>query len=308
MFTKPSALVLAVALTLFGRVSAQTFYSPTRPVAEQGIKLTGWGSGTIAETDEAAYEGTASVRVSSRNFFQGGILVFTQPVSVASAFEDKANMLKVVLKAPEQTGGGAAAGGGRAGAGDGGEAGMRGGQEAPGGGAQASPDLRLETIRLVIATSDGKRSEAFLDLRGLGADQRGWVSASVPLQAIAGLGESNKEIASIAFSGDAVASFFIGEVSVESDTTPIYADVNHDELNLALGDSVNFVASGSGGASQLVYEWDFDDSDGVQVDAEGQSIVRVFRKPGEFTVTLRVRDAFSLKEPFTRTIKVVVNP
>ncbi|MCW5939946.1 MAG: PKD domain-containing protein [Fimbriimonadaceae bacterium] len=314
MFTKSSILALAVISVLFGSASAQTVYSPTRPTTEQGIRLAGWGSGTISETDETAFEGTASIRVSSRNFFQGGILMFGDPVSISGAMADKANTLKIVLKVPDQTvgGGGASAaggGGGRMGTEDGGETGMRGGgQGARGGSSTTSAELRLETLRLVIATSDGKRSEAFIDLKGLAPDQRGWVMAAVPLQAIAGLERTNHEIQSIAFAGDAVASFFIGEISVESDTTPIYADVNHDDLNLALGDSVTFVASGSGGSSQLVYEWDFDAADGIQVDAEGQSIVRVFRKPGEFTITLKVRDAFGLKEPFTRTIKVVVNP
>jgi hypothetical protein len=316
MLTKSSILALAVSSVLFSSSFAQTVYSPNRPTTEQGIKLAGWGSGTISETDETAFEGTGSIRVSSRNFFQGGILLFGDPISVAQAMADKANTLKIVLKVPDQTVGGggggtsaAGGGGGRMGTEDGGEAGMRGsGQGARGGSGTTTPDLRLETLRLVIATSDGKRSEAFIDLKGLAPDQRGWIMAAVPLQAIAGLQRTNREIQSIAFAGDAVASFFIGEITVESDTTPIYADVNHDDLNLALGDTVTFVANGSGGSSQLVYEWDFDAADGIQVDAEGQSVVRVFRKPGEFTITLKVRDAYGLKEPFSRTIKVVVNP
>jgi PKD repeat protein len=70
---------------------------------------------------------------------------------------------------------------------------------------------------------------------------------------------------------------------------------------------VTFQARASGGATKVVYQWDFDAADGLQVDAEGRQVRFRFRKPGTFTVTLTVRDAYGLKTPYSTTLKVVVN-
>jgi hypothetical protein len=95
---------------------------------------------------------------------------------------------------------------------------------------------------------------------------------------------------------------------VVNDTTPIRGDVNQTNLNLALGDEIEFIAHGMGGSSVLKYTWDFDSADGIQVDAEGQVIKRKFRKPGDYTITLTVTDAYGLKAPYSTTIKAKVNP
>ena len=79
-------------------------------------------------------------------------------------------------------------------------------------------------------------------------------------------------------------------------------------MNLALGDQVTFSGSGFGGATPLRYTWDFDSADGVGVDSEGQSVIRRFRKPGDYTITLTITDIYGLKKPYTTTIKVTVNP
>jgi PKD repeat protein len=79
-------------------------------------------------------------------------------------------------------------------------------------------------------------------------------------------------------------------------------------MNLALGDEVSFSAAGFGGSTVLKYSWDFDDKDGIQEDAVGQSVRHKFRKPGTYTITLTIADAYGLKKPYTTTMKAVVNP
>ena len=114
---------------------------------------------------------------------------------------------------------------------------------------------------------------------------------------------------SIGFSGDSVATFYVGNIAVVNDATPITGDTNYHEINLALGDEIDLAAIGYGGASVLRYTWNFGEGgDPSLVDAEGQTVTRKFRKPGDFVITLTISDKFGLKKPFTTTIKVSVNP
>lgn len=166
----------------------------------------------------------------------------------------------------------------------------------------------MKTIRLIVTTSDGKKSEVFVPVENAMASSHGWKSVSIPLQAITGFDRTNKVISEVSFSADATTTFYIGDMRVVNDTTPIRGDVNIHTLNLALGDSFTFVASGTGGSSPLKYTWDFDDKDGIQVEAEGRAITRRFRKPGTFTITMTVADKYGLKTPYSTTLKVTVNP
>lgn len=326
-----SLVALGLAAVALGQTS---IYNPSRTIEDQGINVRSWGSGSIAETDEAAFEGSTSVRISSRNFFQGGILVYQDPVDLATLFSDKNNLLDVTLYIPGSvTTGGGGFGGGDEGPGAGGPTaggvGSAGGSPGgpppgiggpppgfggpgfggfrPGGAGQQVP-ISVEQLRVVITTSDGKKSEAYLSLDSTVADPRGWRRVGVPLQAISGFENTNKQVVSIAFSVDAVATFYIGELQVLNDSTPIYGEPNVRELNLALGDEVSLWAMGFAGSSILEYDWTFIDSQGVEVTATGQVVRRRFRVPGDYTIRLTIRDAFGLKEPYSTDITVVVNP
>lgn len=321
-FTMGAAAMMAV-----GAFAADVIYVPTRTLSEQGISLNRWGSGTISETDEMAFEGTTSLRVSARNFFQGGILQMTTPVDLSAEAADKDNLLLMTLSIPGGAGSapGGAGGPGRPGGaggpgrppGAGGPPGGQGGAGAgPGGleGATGSPGQAtgevppISKLRLVITTDDGLKSEAYVDVAGTTAGQGGWRRVGIPLQSINGFSRTSKKITSIAFAPDSVGSFYLGEMRILNDETPVYGEPNVRELNLALGDTFTFSGFGTGGATPLKYTWDFDAADGVTVDAEGQVVTRTFRKPGEYTITLTVVDIYGLKTPHSTTIKVVVNP
>lgn len=298
-------------------------YNPVLSIADQGIRLKSWGSGTISQTDETSFEGNASLRVSTRNLFQGGIIEFANPIDLTAAYNNKNDLLMLTVLIADRTlvlGGGAAGGGSGSqgdpdgGLGSGGALGGSGALGAPGrgGGPAAGQPTQVtrpefEFIRLVITTTDGRKSEVYVPVTG-GSTIRGWRRIAVPLTLINGFERTNKIVQSIAFSGDATGSFYIGEIRIINDTTPLRVELPTNEFNLALGDEVTFTAFGSGGASVLRYEWDFDASDGIQVDAEGQTVVRRFRRPGTFTVTVTVRDVSGAKEPATATATVVVNP
>lgn len=306
-----------------GLAGAQTVvYMPQKSIGDQQISLRGWGSGTIAQTDELAYEGTNSIRVSSRNFFQGGIMTFGNPVDLSKEFGDKSNMLRLTLQVPDAkttlggdpggggTGGvvGPGKGGGSVGAAGAAGAGVGAGQPAqnPGRSTTTSSQPPLTMVRMIVTTSDGLKSEAYVPISTSGKGERGWKNVAIPLSAITGFARTNKMVKEIALAGDSTATFYVGEIRTINDTTPITGEARIDRTNMALGDTGTLTAYGYGGASVLKYEWDFD-SDG-QVDAEGPYLKHRFRKPGDITITLMVSDVHGLKQPYKTTLKVKVNP
>jgi PKD domain len=302
---------ILLGMTAVAGASAQSLYAPTRTIDEQGIKLSGWGSGTISQTDELKFEGSYSLRVSTRNYFQGGMMMLTNPVDLASAYADKNNLLRFSYRVAGSgltlnTGGGGAAGGGggASGADAGGGGGTVGGTTGNTG--PLSSDAQLQNVRVIVTTADGLRSEAFVKV----SQTNSWRAVAIPLAAINGFERTNKKITGLAFSGDATSTFYVGDIKVINDSTPITGEFTpRQDMNLALGDEVTFTAQGFGGSSVLKYTWDFDDKDGDdQVDAEGQVIKRRFRKPGTYTVTLTIRDAYGAKAPVKSTVKVKVNP
>lgn len=320
-------LALAAA-SLAGVASAQVvIYKPVMSVADQHITLQGWGSGNISEADELAYEGTKSLRVSSRNFFQGGIMTFGQPVDLSQAYGDKDNLFRMTFQAPDQntvlSGAGpgsskgpssSGAGGGSLGGLDEGGGGVKGGGSQTGGGAgqqQSGPKVKVEVppltmVRMIVTTTDGKKSEAYIPVVSTSKGDRGWRQFAIPLQAISGFEKTNKIVKELAFSGDTTATFYLGDLRIINDTTPISGEANIDRTNMALGDEGILTAYGNGGASVLEYQWDFD-SDGL-IDATGQYVKRKFRKPGDWTITLTIADKYGLKKPYTSQLKVHVNP
>lgn len=316
--------LITALIALAGSALADGAYTGTRTIGDQKITLKAWGSGTISETDELVFEGAHSLRISTRNYFQGGRILFGAPVKLADSFSNKDNLLilnfrtasgSTTLGAGGKGGGGGAPGGpagfgGGIGGQDGGAPGGGGrpGKGGPGGGgapAATGTPAPLKMVRVIVTTTDGLKSEAYSVIPA-GSD-KGWTKLGVPLQGLAGFSRTNKEIKEIALSGDATGSFYVGGVGILNDASPIQADMNYRaDLNVGASTELEFIGNGYGGATPLKYSWDFD-GDG-QVDAEGQSVKRRFRKEGTWKVTLTVSDVYGLKKPFTTSINVKVNP
>lgn len=332
---------------------APVLYRPGVTLKEQGIAVRSWGSGICSETEEASYEGNSSVRIVTKNLFQGGAFVFSKSADLSSAFPKKANLLRITFKTLDSStggGGGMTSGGpGALGGGDGAAAGAGGAGRSSGGGpsgpptggaqggfgaqsggprggggsmglgsAGSAPQI-LKQIRLIITTTDGKRSEAVLPTAYASTVDRGWKQAGVPLQAIKGFDKTNKIVKDIAFSGDVSTAFYVGDIRVLSDQTPIRSDMTPRTLTATTNDTITFTANGFGGSSILKYQWDFDDTDGIQIDAEGAVVKYRYRIPstganrsvplpkGAYTVTLTVSDQYGLKESYTTTASIKIN-
>ena len=181
-------------------------------------------------------------------------------------------------------------------------------------GGNAPTQPAFTTVRMIVTTTDGKKSEAYLPITTSAGGERGWKTVAIPLQAISGFDRTNKTIKDIAFSGDATTTFYVGELRVVNDPTGIRGEIlGPTSYNLSLGQKVTLSARGEGGSSVLEYTWDFNDKDGTDdVDATGQAVTHQFRQAddnGKFTlVTLTVRDKYGLKPPFKSSVKVHVNP
>lgn len=345
---------LIIALGSVGFAAAETIlYTPAKSISDQQISVHPWGGGTISETDEEAFEGTTSIRVSMRSLFSGGQLFFGSNADLSKEYSDKNDLLQITFKVADSSttmgsgsgkgGGGPLAGGGLAGAGGGGKGGLppsggggaRGGGQngrggVPGGfggppggfggppggfgqkgggalgGSTSSQTPSLKTLRLVVTTTDGLRSEAYVPA-DVSAGSNGWRQLGVPLQAIAGFGRTNKVIKSVAVGGDATTSLWLGDIRTVDDSTPITGDTNVHDLNLAEGDEVILSASGYAGASMLKYDWYFDKDTSGLPDATGQAIKHKFNKPDTYTITLVISDYFGLKQPYKTTITAKVN-
>ncbi len=311
MKIQPKFLPFIVLTMASATGMAQYIYKPTDALGDQKMRLYPWGSGTIAETNELVYDGTRSIRISTRNFYQGGSMLFTVPRDLSTFAADPSNMLMLTLQAPtlnltmsaEKDSGGVKTT----------KTNNRSSlDDSTNPGALKRVEIyfkeNLGKVRCIITTADDLRSEVYFDLSSATTDTRGWKTIGIPLGAIAGFERTNKQIKSMSFSGDTYSSFYIGEIKITSDRTPIYIEPNVREMNLALGDTIELIGYGTAGSTMLKYTWDFDDKDGIQVDTEGQAILRRFMKPGNYTVTVTAQDEYGLKKPASTTIKIVVNP
>lgn len=357
------AVCLAGSLSAFGFGQVgNALYLPGHTIKDQKIGLRAWGSGTVAESKDVALEGTTSIGIFSRNYFQGGIMTFGTPVNLAAAFDDPNALLQLTFRVadmktvitptvgaprpgqpgqpPIGTPPGSGGRGGRGGRGGGlvmnvpgigmqvgfqapqgmppgffppGQFGQPGGQPGafPGQGTQApqAPKAPLETLRLIVTTTDNLRSEFYLPVSSSFGTDRGWRSTAFPLSAITGFKRTNKIVKELSLSADNESFFYIGAIRIVSDSTPITGEVDFKTLNLAQGDKVVLKARGYAGSTLLKYEWNFDDHGGPQVvDATGPTVTRIFSKPGNYKVTVTVRDFYKQKTPVTKSIDVTVNP
>ena len=329
---------LAVGLAGAGFADA-TLYAG-QPTENAGITLRSWGAGSIEDSTETTFVGSRSIKVLTRGVLSGGWVAFNTPVDLRADLNAPDKVMRFTLRfagtgggagGPQSPGGlgspGGAPRGGPGFGGGGGLTGEGGGPQAPGGfggpgapagGAQTTtPTLR--ELRLIIETSDGKRTETVLPLQNLRTDESGWQSLSVPLRSIAGLRETNGQIAKIGFFGDTTGIFYIGEIRTLSESGPIqgymaiqntfgsvFTSRSQEKLSIASGDELIFFGVTENVSTPVEYRWSFGD-DPSQVDGTGQVVRRRFPKRGNYTVHLTIVDPLGVRSPATAKIQIQVN-
>ena len=312
---------LAVGLASAGFADA-TLYAG-QPTENAGITLRSWGAGTIEDSTETTFVGSRSIKVLTRGMLSGGWVVFSTPIDLRADLNAPDKAMRFTLRFAGTSGGaggpGFGGGGGLTGEGGGPQApGGFGGPGAPAGGGQTiTPTLR--ELRLIIETSDGKRTETVVPLQNLRTDESGWQSLSVPLRAIAGLRETNGQIAKIGFFGDTTGVFYIGEIRTLSESGPIpgymaiqntfgsvFTSRSQERLSIASGDELIFFGVAENVSTPVEYRWSFGD-DPSQVDGTGQVVRRRFPKRGNYTVHLTIADPLGVRPPATAKIQIQVN-
>lgn len=327
---------VGIALSLWLPAPADVVIYGGLPVAETQAELRSWGAGKIEETQDLVFTGSRSLRITTRGAFAGGWLAMNRGADVRNDMNNANMLLRFTLRLPSVTvaGGGGASGGGLTGGGDLGSpggltppgGGRPGGLGAPGGlggGGGGSPQNLppLASLRIMLETTDGKRTEFTLPLETVRAgSDSAWVQVGVPLQAIPGLRETNGQISKIGMFGNTTSLFVVGEIRTTVDQSTLngymivtnttglmYDSRSNDKIVIAANDELIFYGQGEGGATPVVYRWNFGDGTSSETDAEAPALRRRFPKAGNYVVTLTIADPYGIKQPKTASIKVQVN-
>ncbi|MCS6920227.1 MAG: hypothetical protein NZM28_10680 [Fimbriimonadales bacterium] len=329
---KPMGLATILATGLLRVAIADATLYAGQPAAEAGLTLRSWGAGTIEDSAETTFVGSRSIKILTRGMLSGGWIVFGNPIDLRADLNAPDKVMRFTLRFAATGAAGGAAGGGGQGAppppsGPGGFGGPEspGGFGAPGGprggaagGTQtAAPTIR--ELRLIFETSDGKRTEAMLSLQNMRTDESGWQSVSMPLRAIAGLRETNGQIAKIGVFGDTTGVFYIGEIrtlseggaiqgymAIQNTFGSVFTSRSQERLSIAGGDELIFFGVTEGVSTPVEFRWSFS-GDPSQVDGVGNVVRRRFPKRGSYTVHLTIADPYGNRPPATAKIEIQVN-
>lgn len=310
-------------------------------LSEAGIKTVDLGSGSIGEDKQMHFSGTHSLRISTHGYYQGGALVFDKPVDLAPFLNNKHAYLQIVINVPDVTtnnaggaggsggfpgygrggpgvpggGGGLAGGGGFPGFGGGGQSG--GGFPGYGGGggagqqrgatAQRQKARNIEQVRVALLMNNGKASEFLMPMEYARTTEQQWKQLSIPVNAIPGVKADAAQVREVRIFGNVPGVIYVGQIRVVTDVTPLTVDrigekvVNRNARNV-------YTVRASAGIVPLKITWDFDESDGIQEELEGRSVVHRYHKTGDYTASVTVRDIYGVIEPKTVKFKVLVTP
>jgi len=169
------------------------------------------------------------------------------------------------------------------------------------------PAIPTRNLRVVIVLDNNESLEYKADLSEFKKTSDGWSYISLPVSLFKGnLSLSQYKIKRMIFAGDGSNPFYIAEIVTTRDLIPLQA-ITDKSKEVAKYDMVTFQGTSVSGTTAVKYSWDFDDSDGIQVDATGPVVAHQFTKSGTFTVTLTVSDPFGIKRSAMAKTKVKVN-
>lgn len=320
-----AAASLAAATSLPARAADAVLYNGGA-VATAGITLGGWGTGSTKEDSDVKQEGDRSIKIVTRDFYQGGRLDFQKPqdlaaivrqpnayLSLSLKMSPTARILNVAVPAGTSTTTGTAGGYG---------SGMYGGGSGSAAGT-ATGATTLSTIavqipkvtKLRLLLVSGKRSLELYSVGELKTDDAGWAKIGIPLMDLAPkLATGTFPIDRMLISADSPDTLYLSQMSLVNDNTEIAAKVerfNADptQADFKVNKPIIFTATAESGITPIKFCWDFDASDGIQEEATGARVEHAFAKEGKYTVTLTAKPADgSTKKPDVQTFEIDVAP
>lgn len=266
-----------------------------QPIDGSTIAIGSWGSGRCEDVAKSGYSGTHSLKITARSLYEGGRLDFASVLDLTKHFKNPNAYIQLMSKmtldesneidplnsdyydpnASDTTSG-------------------------------PQTGTPVSRVRLLMKLENGPAVECQVDVTELKVGDDGWTAISFPLSAFKNKQERPEyKIKRLVISGDGSEPFYVGQIQIVTDTKPITVDAGLDQF-VAANDDVMFRPHVDGGAAALRCAWDFDSTDGIQEDAIGEVVYHKYRKAGDYVVTLTVSDAFGIKKPVAKTLKIQV--
>ncbi|MDX1932816.1 MAG: PKD domain-containing protein [Capsulimonadales bacterium] len=270
--------------------------------ATSNVALGGWGSGEAQSTRDAVFTGgSTSIRVTTHGLYQGARLEFKEPIDLGLAFTSNKTYMRFQVKF------------------SGGDAFQNRFSQSS---FQNSRQLvsPFKKMRYLLIMADGTRYELIRPVELPDSDDPDrWVPLAFPLAAIVKEAGGNvptgdgARVKELAIFGDKYQQFYVGDIRVITDETEISVSSLEEQIIFAQ-QPVVFSATAEGGATTLVYSWDFDASDGIQEDATGRAVTHTFPQSLDkendgikrYVITLTVSDFDGLKKSASTTLEADV--
>ena len=287
-----------------------------------GVRLSAWGGGSVEDSAEVSFSKGHAIKVTTLDPYQGARITFDTPADLGDVTADKTRYLSLVVRLVRSPRSISQDGNDTQGQNQGGPPPQRPmmgqmgngmpGQMNPGQPAAPTDNTDLPVARklhLTFTMAGGAQADLMRPLPEFSDVQDGidqWLPVSVPLSALAVPGAAgDASLKSLTLAGDDYAVLYVGQIKLTRDATPLSCFAG-DEQNVSKGQTVTLKGTAVGGASTLVYSWDFDSQDGVKDQAQGPVVTTQYPKAGDYTATLTVSDLDNLKKPATATTVIHV--
>ncbi|MBI3947854.1 MAG: PKD domain-containing protein [Armatimonadetes bacterium] len=312
------ALAAAVAAGAAGFAAAGAapiiLYSG-QSLAAHGITVGGWGGGTAEESTERPMHTDRSLKLKTRDFYQGGRIDLQKPVDLAEVLREP-NAYLVMTVQPTMSAQGQGAGMGM----------PMGGMDPSAGGVGMPPMGGVGMDPGVQQTQGGvppiKRFRAVfigpggaLETHSVGElrfNRGEWKTFGIPLVGLREKVGRSFPVNRILLSADAPDVVFIGGIDLTTDNQVINAQCQARQTSdIRKNVPVTFTALADSGVTAVRFSWDFDAKNGVQEEAIGPSVRHSFPKPGRYTITLTAAPEegdWNTKAPSVQTVEIEVVP
>jgi chitodextrinase len=253
-----------------------------------GVRFESWGSGFVSETTTAHYIGPQVLRILSQGYYQAAVIKFNDPAPLKDFIGNPNAYLEMWLKPSVVT------------------------SSAPVGGTTATltgkASFLLSHLKIILLTDKG---EIVAEAWPVGTENLApgaWKKVAIPLAAFKSVQiEPATMLQGLQISANRADVFYLGQMRLLVDDGPMKIQISFNPTRPTSGQRITFKASLDAGAAATLVSWDFDNEDGLQIQAQGDVVEWIYRKAGTYVITATVTDEFGDKAPVSATTMVMVN-
>lgn len=256
-----------------------------QPAIQEGITVSAWGSGKADDNNTRSIEGSNSIEIYSGSFFAGGKVEWLKPVSIPVAAN---NYIQFVMYFSANKTINPA------------------GSQSDWYGIEPYRVPSVDQLRMIFVAEDGTKTSYVCYTNPIDIDDS-WMRVYVPVGKLKiPAGATEYKLKQILFFSSYRSTFYVGQIKTIEDTSAIKI-VPLNNQSIAVGDNLFYQAETSSGASTLRYTWNWGDGTPPEKDTSDKIGSHLYKKGGDFTVTLTVTDAAGIKSPATAKVKVYVS-